>query len=61
MFPRLAHNRVGVYTGNDVNPMQIQLQEQVVAHVGRGPILHEESEKKQVCLVTWSAGSPTYN
>ncbi|XP_039549490.1 opsin-5-like isoform X1 [Pimephales promelas] len=46
MFPRLAHNRVGVYTGNDVNPMQIQLQEQVVAHVGRGPILHEESEKK---------------
>lgn len=50
VFPRLAHNRVGVYTGNGVHPMQIQLQEQVVDHVGRGPILHKDKSEKNTGL-----------
>ncbi|XP_051511396.1 opsin 8, group member c [Myxocyprinus asiaticus] len=64
--PRLAHNSVGVYTGKDVHPIQIQLQEHVVGRGGRGSNhLQDKSDKRpglyghMVCWVSKIRVTPT--
>ncbi|XP_056301305.1 opsin 8, group member c [Danio aesculapii] len=46
LFPKLALNRVGVYTDNGVHPIQIQLQEQAVARASRSSnLLRDHSDQ----------------